>query len=489
MRATASARPPARRTRPPVGGRRQAANAWTAAPRTRPQTQATPPRRSYPPAYRRPDFSSTHADAALRAFAAALSAGPSSLDAAAAWLAAGAEDDALATNAPIPLPVAAFSARLDRLASDAAAALAAAMPSYDPADPGDAAAHQAALDAVTAAVFGPPPGGGRAFRLVPGTNLSPGTVIDAPGTVEGGDAAYLHTALATRTAVPAVAAILLAAVQARLVRAGALGAAARISWDAGGPPLSLSAGLGLSLPPRPLPLPRATVAVCGPGVRRPDGSPLTTLPLAALVEANARLLRAFWPGPWASPPLLPRAASHTTGGFGPMAAGLLGLADARAASAELVAIGRAASHRLERGVFTSPGAGDGRRALAAARRGVLLAEAAGVEGGGDTAAAAAAAAASAAPRREYAVLLARSGRAGEAVAELDAFLAGTEGGPGGGRGSREEEEGRALATALLAALKPRAAAAGPPARPVTLAGVLAAPPAEPVDDEGAQIPW
>jgi len=430
---------------------------------------AATPRKTYPPAYRRPDFATTHADAALRAFAAALAAGPASLDGAAAWLAAGAEDDALATNSPVPLPTAAFECRLDRLASDAAAALRAGLPSYSPASP-DRAHHQAALDLITAAVFGAPPGGGSPFRLVPGTALAAGAVLDAPGTVEGADPAYLHAALTTRTATPSTAAILLAAVQARLVRAGHLGAVARVSWVGGGPALlgASVGGLSLAVPP-PAP-PRATVAVCSPGVRRPDGSPLSALPLAALVESNARLLRSFWPGPWATPALLPDPA-HTTGGSALLAAALIGEGDSRAGSAELVAISRAAAHRLERGVFTSPGAGDGRRALAAARRGVLLAEAGG--GGPDAAAA---------PRREYGVLLAAAGRAAEAAAELGAFLEACSWRRG------EEEEGGQVAR-LAAAQSAAAGGGAPPAVPISIAGVLAAPPVAAVDDESAQIPW
>jgi hypothetical protein len=43
-----------------------------------------------------------------------------------------------------------------------------------------------------------------------------------------------------------------------------------------------------------------------------------------------------------------------------------------ATSAELQVIARAAAHRLERGIWTSPGAGDVRRAIAACERLVLL---------------------------------------------------------------------------------------------------------------------
>ena len=63
---------------------------------------------------------------------------------------------------------------------------------------------------------------------------------------------------------------------------------------------------------------------------------------------------------------------------GPVSCGTGGFADAAlcllegAESAELQAISRVAEHRLARGIWTSPGAGDLRRALAAAQRLAIL---------------------------------------------------------------------------------------------------------------------
>jgi hypothetical protein len=417
-------------------------------------------KRSYAPAYRRTDFATRHADAARRAFAAELAKGPARLDAAAAWLAAGAEDDALATNSPVALPVTAFAARLDALADAAAAAL---PDFYDPTSATDPGPHQAALDCVTAAVFGPPPGGGRPFVIVPATSLPPGVLLDAPGTVEAADPAYLHTALTARKIAPATAAVLLAAVHARLISRGALGCAARVSWagERGG---DGSGGV------------RATVAVVGArAIRRPDGTPLTTLPLSALEEANALLLRAFWAGPWQTHPLSPDPAD-ARGGFGGLAAAMLG-EPGRATSADVAAINRTAAHRLERGIFTSPGAGDARRALAAARRRVLLAEAAGGESGGCASSADVA-------RREYGALLAAAGRHAEAAAELGAYVRAAEAGGDEGAPPGEVEAAVRLLAASVAATAP-----DPPPPPLSIAAVLAAPPPEEVVDDSKQIAW
>ena len=85
---------------------------------------------------------------------------------------------------------------------------------------------------------------------------------------------------------------------------------------------------------------------------------LNTCTSEALVETLRFLKRAYWPFAWDS----------FSGGFRGAASAYLD----GAGSAEMEAIARTAAHRLDRGIWTSPGAGDLRRALAAAERLVLL---------------------------------------------------------------------------------------------------------------------
>jgi hypothetical protein len=120
--------------------------------------------------------------------------------------------------------------------------------------------------------------------------------------------------------------------------------------------------------------------------------------LDVLRMINIHLKRSFWPFAW-------QANDPVSGGFAAAAGTFLD----GASSAESEAIARAALHRLQRGVWTSPGAGDIRRALAACERLVLLTN--GPSSGATKKAEATA-------RRDYAVLLLHVGRFEDAKKEL-----------------------------------------------------------------------
>uniref|UniRef100_A0A7S1X9J8 Uncharacterized protein n=1 Tax=Tetraselmis chuii TaxID=63592 RepID=A0A7S1X9J8_9CHLO len=95
---------------------------------------------------------------------------------------------------------------------------------------------------------------------------------------------------------------------------------------------------------------------------------MNTCTMDALYEVLVHLKRSYWPFGWDS--------SYTQGGESFASYGGFDAA-ARAAvegmqSAEMEAISRTAAHRLSRGIWTSPGAGDLRRAKAAAERICML---------------------------------------------------------------------------------------------------------------------
>ena len=96
------------------------------------------------------------------------------------------------------------------------------------------------------------------------------------------------------------------------------------------------------------------------------------------------------------------------------------------ASAALQAIARAAANRLARGVWTSPGAGDIRRAIAACERLVLLVDggAADSNGGSVTGSVTGDAAYAEAPweRRDLAVMYYLNGQPSRAKAELSRYV-------------------------------------------------------------------
>ena len=124
-------------------------------------------------------------------------------------------------------------------------------------------------------------------------------------------------------------------------------------------------------------------------------------------ESLAHLKRAYWPLPWDT--------SADQGVFGSRGGFLLGAKAAvgEAMSAQLRAISTVANWRLERGIWTSPGAGDWRRCRAACERMILVSESLQDESEVDL------------DRRDLGVLLMMSGELDQAYVELESYESST----------------------------------------------------------------
>jgi len=185
------------------------------------------------------------------------------------------------------------------------------------------------------------------------------------------------------------------------------------------------------------------------------------------------LKRAYWPLAWDSS-VGGRRGSH--GGF---------LAAAKAAvdrdtSDALRAITVVANHRLERGIWTSPGAGDIRRSLAACERLVLLDSAAEAAGGGPPAGH---------ERRDLAVLLLHGGRFGAARAEMRAYLASPAASPAAAEAAREDPLHGALARRVMDLLESLGRLGDEPAEVTGLAAALRAPPPAADPERRKPLTW
>eukprot|EP00884_Botryococcus_braunii_P013259 jgi/Botrbrau1/21934/Bobra.0249s0057.1 len=290
--------------------------------------------------YRRIDMSETHAYEARMAFLENISAGEASVDLAMAALQIATEDDALVSHSSVKLPVEAFSRRIDSIVRDLVRLL-------DETDGSPAAA----LNVVEQRVFRT-----EGFAAMPfgRSNLPAGVRVDNPGVYENSRYAYLHEVLIRKKGLPCTLAILYNAVCQRLLRLGALPCAMRIDCS------------NLDAMPWAEPLVGLTPEVATTG----SGAVLNTCSSQALVEMLRYLKRCFWPFPWETPAAGPGSLHGDLGAGGFLGAAQVALEGAD--SADLQAISRVAKYRLERGIWTSPGGGDIRRAKAAAERLVLL---------------------------------------------------------------------------------------------------------------------
>ncbi|CAK0760877.1 hypothetical protein CVIRNUC_002808 [Coccomyxa viridis] len=283
------------------------------------------------PRYRRVDLAEVHAWEARRAFVETVAKGESGINLAEAALQVAAEDDAIVSHSTVRLPIQSFLQRIDRLASNMRSAVLQKMP--EDAMPDDI------LQAIGHHLFTE-----QNFRVPPfrRSNIPSGVLVDHPGVYENAKYGYLHEALISRQGIPAVLAILLEQICQQLLTSGAIDFAVRVDCSA---------------------LDRVPTATALPGlsrdmVTRPDGTVLNTCSTDVLVEMLRFIKRAYWPFGWQS-------------GTGPSAGGFTSAAMVwleGEARAELQAIARTAAHRLQRGIWTSPGAGDLRRALASAER-------------------------------------------------------------------------------------------------------------------------
>lgn len=282
--------------------------------------------------YRRVDFSSQHAYEARQLFLHQLSVGPG-IDLARAALAIAAEDDALVSHSSVKFPDLSYLQRLERIANDVAFTV---LPTLS------ARNARGRVEAVYNHLFGtlgfttPAMAGGR-------SNIPIGSTVDHPGVYEDARHAYINEALVRKRGIPAILAVIAADIYRRLLEIGAIEFAVRLDVKdlTTLPTVELLEGIS-----------RESAIVPG------TGTPLNFCTTDTLAECLLFLRRAYWPYTW----------DAKLGGFQSAARAFLNGGE----DAELEAIARTARHRLDRGIWTSPGAGDLRRALAAAERLVLL---------------------------------------------------------------------------------------------------------------------
>ncbi|KAL4421748.1 hypothetical protein ABPG77_009731 [Micractinium sp. CCAP 211/92] len=359
------------------------------------------------PQWRRTDFSTQHAYEARHAFMRCIAEGEASVDLAAAALYVAAEDDALVSHSTVQLPVEAYQQRLQRMATELARLLAELPAASTGAEEGlgagsssSARGSDAGGGTSSSGEQGGEQGSGasgpssepvlqvlrrylfeqQGFRAAGRSALPGQAILDHPGVWERASHAYLNEVLTRKQGIPAALAIILEDLVRRLLLMGAMDFAVKVDCS------------DLGARPRVAALPLSRSAVV-----RPDGTVLNTCSTDALAEMLRFLKRCFWPFAWDS-------GAGIGGGFAGAAKVFLeGESDAA-----MQAISRTAKHRLERGIWTSPGAGDIRRALAACERLVLLL--------GDSCPQ---------ERRDLAVLLMHVGRFTEAKAELLQFMRST----------------------------------------------------------------
>lgn len=330
--------------------------------------------------YRRADFSDLHAFEARQAFVKNIASGEAGINLADAALAIAAEDDALVSHSSVKLPVQAYAKRMQRMAEDIAHNRLNHLPST-----GSDQNPMAVLEVVQHYLYKE-----QGFQL-PLTNLSgvpEHTRVDHPGVWENAKHAYLHEALISKRGIAAVLAVLQADVLQRLMKLGAVEFAVRTDCSdfTKIPTFDLLPGMTRSM------------------LTRPDGSLVNTCTSDAIVQILRFLKRAYWPFAWDSSQGL---AGDSRGlGIGGGFASAAQVALEGEADAAMQAIARTAKHRLERGIWTSPGAGDLRRAKAACERLVLVAGHA-----------------FPAERRDLGVILLHCGFVSQAYTELQAYMA------------------------------------------------------------------
>lgn len=330
--------------------------------------------------YRRADFSDLHAFEARQAFVKNIASGEAGINLADAALAIAAEDDALVSHSSVKLPVQAYAKRMQRMAEDIAHNRLDHFPSV-----GSDRDPTAVLEVVQRYLYKE-----QGFQL-PLTNLSgvpEHTRVDHPGVWENAKHAYLHETLISKRGIAAVLAVLQADVLQRLMKLGAVDFAVRTDCSdfTKIPTFDLLPGMTRSM------------------LTRPDGSLLNTCTSDAIIQILRFLKRAYWPFAWDSSQGL---AGDSRGlGIGGGFASAAQVALEGEADAAMQAIARTAKHRLERGIWTSPGAGDLRRAKAACERLVLVAGQA-----------------FPAERRDLAVILMHCGFVPQAYTELQAYMA------------------------------------------------------------------
>lgn len=284
------------------------------------------------PRYQRRDMSLEHWSEFRLRFLAELEKGESRASLTELSLLVAAEDDALMSHSSVKFPVEAYSKRLEKLTSDFEVWLDSSC--ADGACRGDAEKIELLLGFLfgefTSSGFKP-----WVSKYNTRSSIPQNSIVDHPGVWESPSVAYLHSVLARKKGLPACLSIITSDILQRLLEHGTISHFHKVTVS--------SQGL--------------------PNIERVDGidENMNCCSFDALRLLVTHLKRSYWPFQWSS-------ADPSGGGFVGAAKTFLSGAD----SAESEAIARAAVHRLERGVWTSPGAGDIRRAIAACERLVLL---------------------------------------------------------------------------------------------------------------------
>lgn len=290
------------------------------------------------PRYQRRDMSLEHWSEFRLRFLAELEKGESQASLTELSLLVAAEDDALISHSSVKFPVEAYSKRLEKLTSDFQVWLD-SLPGHDNAVDGVPSRDDSVtIDLLLEFLFGDSIGFTpwvSKYDTKHNTSLPRHSIVDHPGVWESPSVAYLHSVLAKKTGLSACLSIIVSDILQRLLQHGTISHFHKVTVS--------SQGL--------------------PGIELVDGihENMNGCSFDALRLLVAHLKRSYWPFQW---------SSHDPYGGGFVGAAKTFLSGAESAESE--AIARAAVHRLERGVWTSPGAGDIRRAMAACERLVLL---------------------------------------------------------------------------------------------------------------------
>eukprot|EP01025_Chloroclados_australasicus_P054654 TRINITY_DN6493_c0_g2_i1.p1 TRINITY_DN6493_c0_g2~~TRINITY_DN6493_c0_g2_i1.p1 ORF type:complete len:415 (-),score=32.87 TRINITY_DN6493_c0_g2_i1:417-1661(-) len=296
------------------------------------------------PRYRRFDMSEVHAWECRMEFCKELSLGLGRINLAkcSCWIAA--EDDSIVSHSTVKFPVQSFMDRIDNLATDVYRQV------FEPVDTSNWSASDI-LIRMENYLFKT-----RGFQVSEfgRTGLTPMSIVDHPGVWEDPSAAYLPECLIRRRCLSATLAILYSGVVRSLLVSKLLPFGAIINV------------LDPSLPP----VGRPFEVLDTRSLIDADGYVLNACSLDVVKEQLTHLKRSFWPFSWECGDAEQADQWLCFGGF-------KGAAEAyfrTAQSAEHAIITQTAANRQARGVWTSTGGGDLRRAVAACERLVLLDE-------------------------------------------------------------------------------------------------------------------
>ncbi|GAQ90419.1 hypothetical protein KFL_006370040 [Klebsormidium nitens] len=273
------------------------------------------------------------------------------LDLARAALEIAAEDDALVSHSVVPLPVESYLSRLDVMAAEVA--------NHHLPTSAEERTPRAVFDALNKYLF-----------VYQGFKRAQMRTRDDPRE------SYLNGVLTRRVGTSMMLALIYSDIAQRLLRWG-----------------FIDFQVQMQLPSDPITLPQPQ-AVRDDGAEGaspnednefdldPDlvlrGEAVMLTPVLLLAEVLTALKRAYWPWRWhrtnsTGSGFLEAAEAAARGGEGAqLGAGLLDNSEAGRGSGAEIAAARSAKYRLKRGIWTSVGAGDLRRALAASERLCLL---------------------------------------------------------------------------------------------------------------------